>query len=418
MSGAATEVAIVGAGPYGLAVAAYLREEGIDVRIFGSPMSFWLDMPATIQLKSFAFATNIYVPRPRYTFPEYCRSRGLEDVEPCSMATFAAYGLWVQRELVSGVETVQVTGLRSHDARFELTLEGGAICHARRVVLATGLSNFAFLPGGLARLPRELATHSSEHVEFSRFAGKDVAVIGAGASALEVATMLAEAGARPVLLVRGSEVVFNTKFDPRRSLLERLRQPNSVLGPARKSWVLQHFPALLHYVPEARRVRFTRSYLGASGPWWLHDRFLGKVPVRLECRVTDAEATGGRASLQVSERGGAPRALEVDHVIAGTGYEVDVDRIPFLDADLRGRVNRVMRAPALSRNFESSVAGLYFVGPASAFSFGPLFRFVAGAAYASPTVTKHIVAMHRGRRSPSRTAAGGTGSGHVSAGGG
>jgi FAD-dependent urate hydroxylase len=399
MNSAATEVAVVGAGPYGLAVAAHLRDRGMDVRIFGSPMSFWLDMPATIQLKSFAFATNIYVPRPRYTFPEYCRSRGLEDVEPCSMATFAAYGLWVQRELVPGVETVDVTGLRSRGDHFELTLGGGAVCAARRVVLATGLSNLASLPAALTALPRELASHSSEHVEFSRFAGKDVAVIGAGASALEVATMLAEAGARPVLLVRGSEVTFATKFNPRRPLLDRLRQPNSVLGPARKSWVLQHFPALLHYVPEERRVRFTRSYLGPSGPWWLHDRFRGKVPVRLESVLTGAEMVGGRVRLQVSEKEAAPRPLEVDHVIAGTGYEVDVDRLPFLDPDLRARVRRVSRAPALSRNFESSVAGLYFVGPASALSFGPLFRFVAGAAYASPTVARHIAATaHRGRR--------------------
>jgi hypothetical protein len=404
MSAAATEVAIVGAGPYGLAVAGHLREAGIDFRIFGSPMSFWLGMPATIQLKSFAFATNIYVPRSRYTFPEYCRNHGLEDLEPCSMASFAAYGLWVQRELVPGVETVQVTGLRSHSERFELTLDGGAVCEAQRVVLATGLSNLAYLPEALTRLPRELVTHSAEHVEFSRFVGKDVAVLGAGASALEAATMLAEAGARPVLLVRGTEVVFHTKFDPRRSLLERLRQPNSVLGPARKSWVLQHFPSLLHYVPEARRVRFTRSYLGASGPWWLHDRFRSKVPVRLECRVTGAEAAGGKVILQVSDKGGPSRALEVDHVIAGTGYEIDVDRLSFLDTALRARVRRIVRAPSLSRNFESSVAGLYFVGPTSAFSFGPLLRFVAGAAYASPTVTKHILAAGRGRRFWSRAA--------------
>jgi cation diffusion facilitator CzcD-associated flavoprotein CzcO len=404
MSMAATEVAIVGAGPYGLAAAAHLGEQGIDYRIFGPPMSFWLGMPDTIQLKSFAFATNIYVPRPRYTFPEYCRNRGLEDVEPCSMATFAAYGLWVQRELVPGVETSEVIGLRSRGEQFELTLQGGSVCQARRVVLATGLSYLAHLPGALERLPRELASHSSEHVEFSGFAGKDVAVVGAGASALEVATMLAEAGARPVLLVRGSEVTFNTKFDPRRSLLERIRQPNSVLGPARKSWVLQHFPALLHYVPEGRRVRFTRGYLGASGPWWLYDRFKDKVPTRLESRVTGAEATGGRVTLQVSEKGAAPRALEVDHVIAGTGFEADVDRLSFIDPDLRARVRRVSRAPALSRNFESSVGGLYFIGPASAFSFGPLFRFVAGAAYASPTVAKHIASTGRGRRSSSSLA--------------
>jgi cation diffusion facilitator CzcD-associated flavoprotein CzcO len=387
-----TEVAIVGAGPYGLSLAAELRQRGIVSRIFGSPMSFWLGMPATINLKSFAFATNIFVPRPHYTFPEYCRTHGLEDLEPCSMASFAAYGLWVQREQVPEVEKVDVTGLRARAGRFELTLQNGARCLARRVVVATGLSNFAYLPDALRRLPRELATHSSDYTEFSRFAGKEVAVVGAGASALETATMLLEAGARPLLLVRGREVIFHTKFDPERSFLERLRRPNSVLGPGRKSWVLEKVPALLHYVPEAKRVQFTRSYLGPSGPWWLYERFHGKVPVRLECTVTGSEARGERLVLRVSDAGAAPREVVLDHVIAGTGYEVDVDRLPFLDSDIRARVRRISRAPALSRHFESSVPGLYFVGAAAAFSFGPLFRFVAGAAYSSPTVRKHIAA--------------------------
>src|ERR1700722_1568185 len=123
-----TEVVIIGAGPYGLSLAAELRQQGIGFRIFGAPMSFWLGMPAGINLKSFAFATNIFVPRPHFSFPEYCRMHGLEDLEPCSMASFAAYGLWVQREQVPNVEAVDVTGLRKSGARFDLTLQGGEHC--------------------------------------------------------------------------------------------------------------------------------------------------------------------------------------------------------------------------------------------------------------------------------------------------
>ncbi len=389
MSGRTTDVAIVGAGPYGLSLATHLAARGIDVRIFGQPMSFWLAMPDTINLKSFAFATNVFVPRKGFTFCEYCRAHDLEDVEPCSMASFAAYGLSVQRELVPGVEAVDVIAVRDGGGRFDLDLQNGEAVRARRVVVATGLSNLAYVPPELARLPAELVTHSSDHREYSAFAGKDVAVVGGGASALETATMLLEAGARPLLLVRAPEIEFHTKFDPRRSLRERFRAPNSVLGPGRKSWVLDRFPSLLHYLPEARRVRFTLGYLGPSGPWWLHDRFTGKVPHRLASVVTNAEATGGQVTLHVSEKKGQPRPLEFDHVIAGTGFDVNVDRLPFLEP-LRTRIRRVLRAPALSRNFESSVRGLYFTGASSALSFGPLFRFVAGGAYASPTIAAHI----------------------------
>lgn len=385
-----TDVAIVGAGPYGLSMAAHLRARGVGFRIFGRPMTFWLKMPESINLKSFAFATNVYVPQRGFTFPEYCRARGLEDVEPCSMASFAEYGLWVQRALVPEVEPLDVSGLLARSNTFELTLAGGARVRARRVVVAVGLGHFAHVPRALAHLPAELVSHSSEHTEFSRFAGKDVAVLGAGASAVEAATMVLEAGGRPVLLVRAGELVFHTRMGLDRPLLERLRRPSSVLGPGRKSWALENFPMLVHYVPEARRVRFTRGYLGPAGPWWLRDRFFGKVTYRLHAEVTRAEVRGDKVALAVGENGAPERRLEVDHVIAGTGFEPDVDRLPFLDSALRARIRRTERAPALSRTFESTVAGLYFVGTVASYSFGPLFRFVAGARYASPTVARDI----------------------------
>ena len=390
------DVAVVGAGPYGLSVAAHLRARGVRFRIFGRPMSFWLQMPESINLKSFAFATNVYVPQRGFTFPEYCRARGLEDEEPCSMASFAEYGLWVQRTLVPEVEPVDVSAVEARGNAFELTLEGGGErVRARRVVVAVGLGHFPFVPRAVAHLPPELGSHSSVHTEFSRFAGKEVAVLGAGASAVEAAAMVLEAGGKPLLLVRAGELVFHTRMGLDRPLLERLRNPNTVLGPGRKSWVLQNFPMLLHYVPEARRVRFTRGYLGPAGPWWLRDRFFGKVSYRLNSEVTRADVHGGKVSLTVREKGEPERRIEVDHIISGTGFEPDVDRLPFVDPALRARVRRTERAPALSSAFESSVEGLYFVGTMACYSFGPLFRFVAGARYASPTLARDIARRQR-----------------------
>jgi cation diffusion facilitator CzcD-associated flavoprotein CzcO len=219
-----------------------------------------------------------------------------------------------------------------------------------------------------------------------------VAVVGAGASAVESAALVQEAGGEALLLARCRELEFHTKFDPTRSLWQRFKDPNSVLGPGRKSWVLQQFPWILHYLPEHRRVRFTRGYLGPAGPWWLRERFFGKIAVETQTSVVSASEKGGKASLELRQEGTpASKTMEFDHVIAGTGFEVDVDRLTFMAADLRLRVRRVERAPALDRHFESSVQGLYFVGPSAAFSFGPLFRFVTGAAFAAPTVTRHIL---------------------------
>ena len=387
------QAAVIGAGPYGLSVAAHLKARGIETRIFGTPMSFWRRMPESINLKSFAFATNVYVPEERFTFPEYCRARGLPDLEPCSMQSFSDYGVWVQKKLLPDLEETDVADvcpLSGSDGGYGLRLQSGESLRARRVVVATGLSHFASVPAPLASLPRELCSHTSEHTTLNRFAGQSVAVIGAGASALEAATLVLEAGGAPLLLARDSNLVFHDKFNLRRPLCERLRNPNSVLGPGRKSWVLEHFPLLLHYVPEGRRVRFTRSYLGPSAPWWLTDRFKGKVPYRLRTRVTRAVARGGKVELELHDDGGARSSMVFDHVIAGTGFEADVDALPFLSPELRARVRRLDRAPALSRSFESSVAGLYFAGPSAALSFGPLFRFVTGASVAAPQVARHL----------------------------
>src|SRR3974377_2226373 len=96
-----THVAMVGAGPYGLSLAAHLRARDVKFRIFGEPMRFWRNMPVGVNLKSLAFATNIALPTPGYSYPEWCRQHGLEDFEPCTMQSFAAYGLEIQKRFVA-----------------------------------------------------------------------------------------------------------------------------------------------------------------------------------------------------------------------------------------------------------------------------------------------------------------------------
>jgi thioredoxin reductase len=386
------DVAIVGAGPLGLSIASHLKARGVGMRIFGPPMKTWLDMPASLNLKSFGFATNVYTPYEHSTLPEYCRARGLEDLEPIAMSSFAQYGLWVQQRLVPEVEAKMVTHVAHGGAgreAFDVALATGERLRARRVVVAVGVTHFARSPEVLRGLPSELASHTAENHDFTRYRGKHVAVIGGGASAVEAAAMVHEAGGHAQLLVRGGPPSFNSRMDPNRSWRERLRAPLSVLGPSRKSWALQVLPWAFPYLPEKRRVRLTRGYLGPAGPWWLVERFQGKVEVHPGCEVMGAEPDGSQLALRLRE-GGASRTLKVDHVIAGTGYEPDVDRLVFLDEALRGRLTRVERAPALSHRFESSVPGLFFVGPVAAFDFGPLMRFVAGAGYAAPLVARHL----------------------------
>jgi cation diffusion facilitator CzcD-associated flavoprotein CzcO len=383
-------VVIVGAGPYGLSLAAQFRKRRVSFRIIGQAMKFWRNMPIGINLKSPALGTNIYVPEPEHTFPEWCRQRGLEDFEPCTMQSFAEYGLWMQEHFVPDLESEEVINVSAAGRGFDVTLSGGRRMNARRVVFATGLSYLARIPEVLNHLPRELASHTYFLSDYSKFHGKEVAIIGGGASAIEAGALVYEAGGQAQVLVRGAEAVFHGRSARMRPMLERIREPMTVMGAGRRHWILQHFPLAVHFLPDGRRVRFVQRYLGPASPWWIKDRVLGKVPIQVKSEVTAARLVGDRVRLTVRSDGRVEREMEVDRVIAGTGYDSDLGRLPYLDSALRERILRTERAPTLSMRFESSVRGLYFVGPMSAMSFGPLFRFVAGANFTARTLTAII----------------------------
>jgi cation diffusion facilitator CzcD-associated flavoprotein CzcO len=384
------DVAVVGSGPYALSIAAHLRARRVEHRIFGPPMQFWRTMPPGLNLKSLAFATNIDVPERGHSFPEWCRQRALEDHEPCSMESYATYGMWMKDRFVPHIEPVQVTRVEhAGPRRFEVTLENGERVRARAVISATGLSGLAYTPEALQGLgPR--GSHTFDLATYTQFAGKEVAVVGAGASAIEAAALVHEAGGRAQLLVREGEATFNTRVARHRPLLDRIRDPATVLGTGRKNWILQELPYAMYFVPERRRVRMVNGWLPPTAPWWIRDRFEGNVEVHVRTLVAEAKPQGERVSLRVRREGAPERTVVVDHVIAGTGYALDVDRVPYLAEGLRRKVRRVARAPALSLRFESSVPGLYFLGPLTAMCFGPVFRFVAGARVAAPSIARRL----------------------------
>jgi thioredoxin reductase len=349
-------------------------------------------MPKGMFLKSLDFATSVYTPRKGFSLIDYCRARGLSSEEPIPMELFSTYGLWAQEQLVSHLEQVSVSRLGQTGSIFDIELSDGQSLTAKHVVMAVGLTYFAFLPPSLARLPAELVSHTSKHREYADFSGRDVAVVGSGQSALEAAVMLHEAGARPQLITRRKNVYFAVHTKMERPLREKIKAPMTVLGPGRLNFVLEHLPFAAHYFPDAPRIRLTRTHLGPFGSWWLAPRFEQKVPVVGSTEVVSADPKGGKVLLRMRDvHDGTSRDQEFDHIVAGTGYEPDLSSIPFLDPKLTGRIERIERAPRLNAGFETSVPGLYFVGASSAFSFGPLMRFVCGAEYAAPTVSKHLV---------------------------
>ena len=267
-----------------------------------------------------------------------------------------------------------------------------------RVVVATGIGPFARIPDELAHLPASVVTHSSRHADYSVFRDRAVAVIGAGASALDAAAALRRSGAAASLVTRRPEVRFYDAGRPRYAL-DAILSPLTPLGPGWKKWLCCEMPLLFHLLPERLRLRIVKRYLGPSPARFVRDEVEGHVKYRLRSRVASAALTSdGRVALAVERDGTGRDVLTVDHVVAATGYRVDVTRLGFLDPALVAAVATVDGSPALSRSFESSVPGLFFVGTPSAYSFGPMFRFACGADYTARRLTRFLAAADRPRQ--------------------
>lgn len=389
------EVVIIGAGPYGLSIAAHLKACGIEFRIFGSPMHTWLtQMPKGMRLKSEGFASSLYDPNSTFTLEDYCKEHGVPYADvglPVPLETFAAYGLEFQKRFVPELENKLVVSVRRSSSGFEVGLEDREVVTARKLVIAVGISHFAYVPPILSALPEEFVSHSSRHSSLDHFKGREVTVVGAGASALDLAALLHEAAAAVQLVARKPIIRFH---DPPEkgpaTFWTRFRNPITGIGPGWKLYFYTNAPLVFHYLPQRFRFEAVRRTLGPAPGWFIKDQVVGKVPFNLGLNITEAKVLNGRVSLQLTDNTGSQRTLVSDHVIAATGYKVDLRRLTFLDAEIQEGIRSVDQAPVLSSNFESSWPGLYFVGTAAASCFGPLLRFAYGAGFTARKLSRHI----------------------------
>jgi thioredoxin reductase len=352
-------------------------------------------MPKGMRLKSEGFASSLYDPGSTFTLADYCQKEGLPYADvglPVPLETFISYGLEFQKRFVPELEDQRIVSLRKSSTGFQITPESGELVSARKVVTAVGLCYFEQLPPVLSELSEQFVTHSSRHSSLDRFKGHEVAVVGAGASALDLAALLYQAGALVHLVARKPVIKFHTLGKTQRNLWERVRKPTTGIGPGWWSLFCTSAPGVFHRLPEGFRLDFVKKHLGPAPAWFIRDQVVGKVPFILGVTITGANVQDDRVRLQLTDQAGNCQTLVTEHIIAATGYKVDLQRLTFLDTDIRAGIRSVNQTPVLSSNFECSVPGLYFVGASSANSFGPLMRFAFGAGFAAERLSKHLSA--------------------------
>jgi FAD-dependent urate hydroxylase len=386
---ATCDVAIIGAGPYGLSAAAHLRAaNGLNIHVFGEPMAFWeRHMPKGMLLRSPLAGSHLSDPSSDLSLETYQTATGNKITAPLPLHLFTGYGRWFQSQVVPCVHPTRVQLVEKNGAGFRLTMEDGETWKARRVIVAAGIEPFAWRPREFQQIPPALASHACDHRDLTPFAGKKVAVIGGGQSALESAALLNETGAEVEVLVRAPFVrwLWRQKwFHTFRPVARLLYAPPDV-GQAGLSHLVAR-PSLFRRLPRSMQDRLGKRAIRPAGAAWLHPRC---EPVRITTglTVTSASSAAGRATLELSD--GTKR--HVDHVLLATGYRVDIARYPFLGAELLRMVHRVAGYPQLDSGFQSSVPGLHFLGAPAAWSFGPLMRFVAGTEFAARALARGVL---------------------------
>jgi thioredoxin reductase len=386
------DVAIMGAGPYGLSASAHLRTiNGLDVQTFGEPMAFWQrNMPMGMLLRSGWVASHIADPYESLTLDAYRAENAKHFSSPVPLDSFVGYGLWYQRQAVPDIDQRKITRVESGSGGFRLFFEEGDAVFARRLVVAAGIGSFAWRPPEFLGLPSSLASHTSEHRGFQRFAGKEVLVIGSGQSALESAALLDEAGAEVEIVARAKQIrwlgglISKTIHNRLGSTLSRLLYAPTDVGPAGISQVVARTD-LVRALPRPLQDWLRKKSIRPLGARWLVER-LREVPINLGRSVVSAAPVGERIKVRLSD--GNERTI--DHVFLGTGYRVDVSKYDFFAPELAQSISRFQGYPRLREGFETSVPNLHILGAPAVWSFGPLMQFVVGTHYAASALRRCI----------------------------
>ena len=318
---------------------------------------------------------------------------------PIPIETFVNYGRAFQARFVPDVEQTHITKIARDGELFCMTTSAGETVLARRVVVAVGIGGLPHLPETLAGLAPTAVSHSSAYGAVTGLVGKRVAVIGSGASAIDVAAVAHEHGADVTIVSSRPKIAFHSAPAPRR-LRQKIRRPDTGIGAGWSHWFYVNGPDAFRLLPVDTRTRIVNTALGPAPGWFMRSRIEGHVPVLNNKVPTGAVMQGDKVRLELSG-GGETTSFEVDHVVAATGFKVDMRRMPFLDAKLTSTMRLEHGAPVLSSNFETSQPGLYVIGPNAAFSFGPVMRFVYGAGFTTPRVAQHLIR----KSGPSRRAA-------------
>ncbi|MGZ6727867.1 MAG: NAD(P)-binding domain-containing protein [Gaiellaceae bacterium] len=379
----ALDVAIIGAGPYGLSVAAHLR--GLRTRIFGAHMETWRSrMPDGMLLRSAWKDTSLSAPAGKGTIDAWAAATDEPREEPIRLERFLGYADWFTSKFVDEHDPAAVARVEAANGRYSLVTTAGDELLARRIVLAVGVTPFANAPPPFDGTMEDGVSFSTDRQDFKAMSGKRLAIVGGGQSALDAAVLALEAGVQTELIVRSRINWFEDREphytrSPLRQKLYDLAYPVVGYGPPPLNRLATH-PDLFAKLPPPWRRAATRRMLRPGASPAFHSAIVGQVRMTEEQTVTRLRRTSSGIELELS--GGGRR--DVDRVVIAAGYRFRLDVLTMLSPELRERIAVADGWPDLDRYFRStSEPDLLFVGYPAEGRFGPAARYVLGVDFAA-----------------------------------
>ena len=375
-----TDLLIIGAGPFGLAIAAQAAHDGIEHTVVGKSMEFWREnMPKGMFLRS---ASDWHLdPSNVHTIHAFLQSQGKtpRDVEPLSLEFYLTYAEWFRQQKHIQPLPIYIQRLDRFNGYFAATTKNGDGIKAQRVVLAPGFKHFAHIPEAVkAKLPRGSFQHTAEFVDFFGARNKRYLIIGGRQSAFEWAALLLEAAAAAVHLSH--------------------RHASPAFAVADWSWVNPLVENMVEN-PNWFRELSQEEKDQVSHRQWAEGRL--KVEPWLEPRLKDERISvwphtelencseNDNGELEIALTNGA--TFIVDHIVLATGYKVEISKVPLLAA---GNILKQLETrngfPVLDDHFETSVPGLFITSMPATQDFGPFFGFTISVRTAAKLICGRV----------------------------
>ena len=380
------DVAILGAGPYGLSVAAQLRDRR-RVRTYGEPMRTWRTrMPADMRLRSDWNETAFSAPDDAGTFDRWAAATDEPREEPIPLQKFLRYADWFRATFVGDVDTADVAAVERANGGFRLTTDRGDEVDVRALVIAVGAVPFASAPAPFDGEIGDDVRFATDLQDYGAYESRRVVVVGGGQGGLESALLASRAGADVQMVVRSPLHWFANRepHNARSSLgqrLYRLAYPVVGYGPPPLNRLVLH-PDLFSMLPRGVRRRLSARVLRAGGSPWLRPALESTVRIREGVAATAVERSNGELRLRLSDGS----ALTADAVIVAAGFRFSLDRLAFLAPEIRARIALDEGWPVLDRFFRSTDPNVLFAGFASERRFGPIVRFIPGTRFSAPRI--------------------------------